>query len=251
MTRYAVTMADVPWSYKDKLRQDEGKKRSAADQYDVMTLEQICRYPFEALAPCSCGATAKRLATEETGEPVCEAGCNGLRPDVTIADAWADDALLAFWVTNPMLLDGSAATVVRRWGFESKQLVTWVKGELQAKATDDPGSLWNLGDSVASVKVTNRGLTMAAWLSLQIGMGFYTRGCTEHLVLATRGKATKLVKDKGLPNVIVEAPRAHSQKPEAAYRLLERLAGGPYLELFARTRRAGWDQLGNQLEAQA
>jgi N6-adenosine-specific RNA methylase IME4 len=29
---------------------------------------------------------------------------------------------------------------------------------------------------------------------------------------------------------------------------IERLVGGPYLELFARSRRSGWDAWGNELD---
>lgn len=36
------------------------------------------------------------------------------------------------------------------------------------------------------------------------------------------------------------ASRSHSQKPVEAYERIEALLPGPYVELFARTRRAGW-----------
>jgi N6-adenosine-specific RNA methylase IME4 len=38
----------------------------------------------------------------------------------------------------------------------------------------------------------------------------------------------------------------HSQKPEAFYDLVERISPGPYLELFARRNRLGWDTWGNE-----
>jgi N6-adenosine-specific RNA methylase IME4 len=40
--------------------------------------------------------------------------------------------------------------------------------------------------------------------------------------------------------------REHSRKPEEAYRRIERLLPGPYLELFARQSQPGWDGFGNQ-----
>lgn len=42
-------------------------------------------------------------------------------------------------------------------------------------------------------------------------------------------------------------PRAaHSQKPEAFMDLVESISPGPYLELFARRQRLGWDTWGNE-----
>ena len=46
--------------------------------------------------------------------------------------------------------------------------------------------------------------------------------------------------------LIVSPRREHSRKPDEAYERIEALCDGPYLELFARTRRPGWDGWGNQ-----
>jgi len=40
----------------------------------------------------------------------------------------------------------------------------------------------------------------------------------------------------------------HSEKPEEFYRLVESVSPGPYLEMFARTRRPGWDAFGDEAE---
>lgn len=48
--------------------------------------------------------------------------------------------------------------------------------------------------------------------------------------------------------VITEHPRRHSQKPDAAYQLIEALYPNlNKLELFARNERPGWDHWGNEL----
>lgn len=39
---------------------------------------------------------------------------------------------------------------------------------------------------------------------------------------------------------------AHSAKPDAFYDLVEQVSPGPYLELFARRQRLGWDTWGNE-----
>jgi N6-adenosine-specific RNA methylase IME4 len=47
-----------------------------------------------------------------------------------------------------------------------------------------------------------------------------------------------------------EAPVGrHSEKPDESYELIERLAPGPYVELFARRKRPGWTCLGNEVAA--
>lgn len=39
----------------------------------------------------------------------------------------------------------------------------------------------------------------------------------------------------------------HSRKPDEICNRIENLVGGPYLELFARSERPGWDSLGNEV----
>lgn len=49
-------------------------------------------------------------------------------------------------------------------------------------------------------------------------------------------------------NVIVSEARSSSRKPDELYGIAERLVGErPKLELFARTTRAGWYSIGDQL----
>jgi N6-adenosine-specific RNA methylase IME4 len=54
-------------------------------------------------------------------------------------------------------------------------------------------------------------------------------------------------------NIIHAEPTAHSRKPEAFWELIEPVLDqhgiGPRIELFARTRRAGWDAWGNEAPA--
>lgn len=131
-----------------------------------------------------------------------------------IAQLAADIAHLFLWVTVPRLLgehngDRSCGPIdiVEAWGFQCKTMLTWVK----------PGAG---------------------------GMGWYFRGQTEHVLYATRGKAG-IPADKREPNVF-SAPRGrHSEKPAAFGDLVERVTPGPYVELFARAPRLGWDSWGD------
>lgn len=52
----------------------------------------------------------------------------------------------------------------------------------------------------------------------------------------------------GFTDVIREGSRKHSQKPEAAYEMIEAMfPEAKRLELFARQERAGWDCFGNEV----
>jgi N6-adenosine-specific RNA methylase IME4 len=77
-----------------------------------------------------------------------------------------------------------------------------------------------------------------------VGMGYWTRSNSEVALLATRGSPKR--RDAGVRQGIIEPRREHSRKPECIHGRIERLVAGPYVELFARQRVAGWDAWGNQ-----
>jgi N6-adenosine-specific RNA methylase IME4 len=125
----------------------------------------------------------------------------------------AQDCVLFLWVTWPGLL--IALDVIQAWGFVYK-----------TSAFD-----W--------AKLTKRGG------GLHFGCGYWTRANTEPCLLATRGKPKRLKAD--VPQIILEPRREHSRKPDCIHERIERLVGGPYLEMFARTRRLGWDAWGDEV----
>lgn len=77
-----------------------------------------------------------------------------------------------------------------------------------------------------------------------MGQGYWTRGNPEQCLLATRGRPQ--VKSHSVRKLIVEKRREHSRKPDTVRDRIEQLAEGPYLELFARETKTGWDNWGNQ-----
>lgn len=127
----------------------------------------------------------------------------------------ADNAVLFLWVTNPFLTEGMEC--VRRWGFEYKTHLAWVKTEL-----DKPG------------------------------VGWYVRGRHELLFVATRGSFTPLDEHISPPigSVITAPIQEHSRKPDEAYEIIERLYPGcNRIELFARRSREGWASWGDEIDA--
>jgi len=65
-------------------------------------------------------------------------------------------------------------------------------------------------------------------------------------LLATKGKPLKR-KSKAVRQLIFSSVREHSRKPDEVYERVEALFDGPYLELFSRTERPGWDAVGNEV----
>lgn len=77
-----------------------------------------------------------------------------------------------------------------------------------------------------------------------VGLGLTTRKNAEFVLLGRRGNAKRLAKD--VRELILSPRREHSRKPDEMYSRVERYCAGPYLELFARQPRPGWDSWGNE-----
>jgi len=87
--------------------------------------------------------------------------------------------------------------------------------------------------------------TVITWAKPGLGVGQFQCN-TEHVLVARRGSwhGNPFGRTGG---TWFAWPRGeHSQKPEAFYDLVETVSPGPYLELFARRNRLGWDTWGNE-----
>jgi N6-adenosine-specific RNA methylase IME4 len=155
-----------------------------------------------------------------TGKADRRAGANDFYPTMThaeiaalpIASLAADAAHLYLWVTNTLLFEErerwTPHSIMEAWGFTYKTLLTWNK-------------------------------------TGPLGLGRYFRGRTEHVMFGVRS-ALPIEATKRESNVFSATNGRHSAKPEAFYDLVERVSPGPYLELFARRNRLGWDTWGNE-----
>lgn len=145
---------------------------------------------------------------------------------IPVRDMAAKDAHLFLWTTGPCL--PLAFEVITAWGFRySAVAFTWVK----LKRSFDPGQLRVLPTAESD---------------LHVGLGLTTRKNTEFCLLGRRGGARRNAKD--VREVIMSPVREHSRKPEEAAARIMRYCDGPYLEMFARTRRPGWDVWGNEVD---
>lgn len=138
-----------------------------------------------------------------------------------VDDVAATDAVLLLWTTWPFLRE--AAALIDAWGFEYVTGMPWVK--------------------VASVQPSGDDMQRQLSFAPTYGVGYWFRGCTEPLLVAKRPKGPSV----RTPWVGLLSPNAkHSRKPQSVYDLAESFPA-PHLELFARGRREGWTQLGNEL----
>ena len=120
---------------------------------------------------------------------------------------------LYLWVPNALLPEG--LKVMEAWGFTYKSNLVWYK----IRKDGGPDGR---------------------------GVGFYFRNVTEVLLFGVRGSMRTLQPGRTQVNLLSTRKREHSRKPDEVYGLIEACSPGPYLELFARFPRSGWDQWGNE-----
>lgn len=142
-----------------------------------------------------------------------------------VRDLAARDAHLFIWTTGPCL--PQTFEVIEAWGFRySAVAFTWIK----LKRSHDQEQL--------------RVLPLLE-SELHVGLGMTTRKNAEFCLLARRGSARRVAKN--VREIILSPVREHSRKPDEAAARVERYCAGPYLELFAREKRTGWDSWGNEV----
>ena len=114
---------------------------------------------------------------------------------------------LYLWTTNRYIFD--AKTVAEAWGFRYSKLLVWAKTPMGI----GPGGTWAQS--------------------------------TEYVLFCRRGSLKALTKfDSTWFNW--KRTAKHSAKPDAFLDMVEQASPGPYLELFARRARFGWDYWGDQ-----
>ena len=121
---------------------------------------------------------------------------------------------LYLWVPNALMEEG--LDVMKSWGFTYKTVLIWYK----VRKDGGPDGR---------------------------GVGFYFRNVTELVLFGVKGSLRTLRPGRSQVNLIASQRREHSRKPDQAYEVIEACSPGPYLELFARHRRSGWDQWGDQM----
>ncbi len=133
--------------------------------------------------------------------------------ELPVARLAAATSHLYLWVPNALLQEG--LNVMKAWGFTYKTNLVWYK----IRKDGGPDGR---------------------------GVGFYFRNVTELILFGVRGSMRTLQPGRTQVNLMTSMKREHSRKPDQVYDIIEQCSPGPYLELFARFRREGWDQWGNE-----
>lgn len=136
-----------------------------------------------------------------------------------VSDWAAKDCLLFLWATDPLL--PKAMQVIDAWGFTYKTV----------------GFYWAKLNKKADI----RSFSPEDFFT---GLGYWTRANVEQCLLATRGKPSRVSRD--VRRLVVSPRRQHSRKPDEVYGRIQQLAEGPYLEMFSRQTRTGWDAWGSE-----
>jgi N6-adenosine-specific RNA methylase IME4 len=123
-----------------------------------------------------------------------------------VGDIAAGSAHLYLWTTQRYLWD--AREIAAGWGFDRPKVLVWCKAPTG------------------------------------FSMGGAYGNATEFVLFCQRGSLASKVR---VPRDWWEWPRrGHSAKPEAFLDMVEQVSPGPYVELFARRDRLGWDSWGNE-----
>ena len=133
--------------------------------------------------------------------------------DLPVSDLTTEKSHLYLWVPNALLQEG--LQVMAAWGFTYKSNLIWYK----VRKDGGPDGR---------------------------GVGFYFRNVTELVLFGVRGSIRTLSPGRTRVNLFASRKREHSRKPDEIYDLVEACSPGPYLELFARFKRDGWRQWGNE-----
>lgn len=160
-----------------------------------------------------------------------------------------DNAHCYLWVTNAFITHGQ--DLLDKWGFRFITMLTWVKTTEEPVTALCEGCL-DLGCPAHTDKTCKE----CGWppkIGLPVGTvrasgraGYYFRGATEHCLFGVKGSLKLQVKE-ALPTAWLWPRLPHSVKPDAFYDFVERVSPGPYLELFARRNRLGWETWGNEV----
>lgn len=211
---YPVVCADPAWMFDDKL---PGATRGADKQYREQHLGDIAgRVGFEFEFP-----------------------------------ALAADCVLFLWRVSSQVEE--AYRVARAWGFAPKSEVVWNKLTKNGQKWMGMGRTGRQSHETCLVAtrgrsalvVVDKGVRSTFEAKVPVYEANHPKVGTP--ILDRRG-VQKLHKKTGEPLVVKPGMYIHSAKPEEFYtQVVERMCRGPYVELFGRRTRRGWDVRGNEV----
>ena len=209
---YKVVYVDPPWKYLTWSAKGLGK--SPDQHYKTMTLRQLMDLPVRS---------------------VC-----------------AKDVVLLVWVIDTHL--EIALKLIQHWGFRYKTVgFYWAKTTKDGKGFPIGTGFWTRAnpEHVYECVPTCRYCNDSGWFYGDPELGPCGCPATEALedadgdqevvrcLLASKGHPKRV--GRAVPRLLVSPKREHSRKPDDVYERIEALVDGPYLEMFSRSDREGWD----------
>lgn len=189
-----MILCDPPWYYRERVQhggRDQPFDSGAREFYETVTLRKLMELPVRKLI-----------------DP--------------------QGAIMFMWCTGPVLADGTAQALMRKWGFIPKQVpFVWAKQSADKVVThvEDNGDLL--------IRVS-RGKD-------QVNPGSYTVTSCEFVLV---GVARRIPRPRGARNIrqlLIASRTEHSAKPVEVHRRIEKMfPKQTKIELFARRRRSGW-----------
>jgi N6-adenosine-specific RNA methylase IME4 len=249
--KYEIIYADCPWHYRDKLKH-ANMRGAAEDHYTVLKPKQLMRLPINKIV--------------------------------------AKNAVCFMWATDPQF--PVALKVMEAWGFEFKTIAFWwIKlnpkkrslfsefltnllkiaerwiPRLKRGVFDEfleSGDRDYLDEIKHYLKPENLvGNDILNLLTVFYGLGRWSRGNLEAVLLGTKGNEEQLIeacllgtrgspkRDDSSVDRLVFAPRGrHSAKPPEVRKRIDKLMGPNLsrIELFAREKAEGWEATGYELD---
>ena len=207
---YSVGLIEPPWKYLTYSAKGLGK--SPDRHYDTMTIAEIKALPVREL--------------------------------------FTKNAAIFVWVIDSHV--EIAMDILKHWSFKYRTV-----GFYWAKTTTD-GKGFPMGTGKWTRANPEHALEAVPACEYCDGSGYFYSDpdfgpCScqdqeaERCMLYARGAANR--KSGGVPRLIVSPRREHSRKPDEIYERIEALLDGPYLEMFSRNDRPGWDCWGHEAGA--
>jgi N6-adenosine-specific RNA methylase IME4 len=208
--KFKTILADPPWHYNTWDKKSSLPQRKKIGQ----------------------GIAADHYPTMKT-KAICE---------LPVGDLADKDCCLFMWATWPNL--EAAFEVGEAWGFRYVTCAfNWTKLTPNSLSYE---SIIKRLKNWPSLFIEPRKV-ISLFPQYHFGLGYWSRANTEPCLLFTKGHPKRVNND--VAQLIVAPVGRHSAKPLETYSRIERLVEGPYLELFARNKRANWSSWGNEIES--
>jgi len=157
-----------------------------------------------------------------------------------VLDILEPDAAVFMWAIPPGI--EQAFELVRAWNkratTKASELTFRTFGFFWVKTGKDPAAKLAKAEALSLEDING---------VLSMGLGYYTRANCEPCLLFVRGSMPPA--SRGVKNTVIAERMAHSAKPTVFYERIEEMyPDAAKIEIFARSRRPGWDAIGNEID---